>query len=418
MNLAIKKPISKFYLFLLLLICLTLNIKFFGNYEGLDLRLLMALSIGFIGLDRLLVLHKIRLRIGKIHYVWVFFVLLLISSLFWSRSLNYGTNKLYIILSLLLLPILWGKLWVQYFYTYRVLYVLIYLFLLYDYLLNNALDLNLVLGTHYGRLRAGDNSNEIVVATFFGSGIIYMWSFIQKSKKNKVITKRLIWNLQRVFLLSVAIFSMALVFLTGSKGPMLAIIGSFFVYYFFKKFNVYYLASFSVLAVVGIAFLLMIDVEAAVLSLFPADFHGFISRRFFDTSSEGSYNSRLAFFKLTLTSFADKNILAMFFGSGLGDFGYVSEGIDSRQYPHNIFFEILHELGLIGLALFSYMVYYACKLNVKYKNHSGEIKWLLIIFYFFFIRSLTTGDLAENFGVFAHLLLLVKYDDLSPALRP
>lgn len=59
-------------------------------------------------------------------------------------------------------------------------------------------------------------------------------------------------------------------------------------------------------------------------------------------------NDRMMFYKGALEFWTR----APFFGVGLGGFGPLMFHLDGRFYPHNVFLQILSELGLVGLALF------------------------------------------------------------------
>ena len=51
------------------------------------------------------------------------------------------------------------------------------------------------------------------------------------------------------------------------------------------------------------------------------------------------------------------SIQGFFIGFGIGSFGVMYDGIDQRQFPHNIFIEAWFELGLIGLFFDNNIIY-------------------------------------------------------------
>lgn len=92
-------------------------------------------------------------------------------------------------------------------------------------------------------------------------------------------------------------------------------------------------------------------------------------------------------------------------GNGVGSFSELhnSVGYFNRVYPHNIILELLAENGIIGLFLFSFLLY---SLFSKYKNLSSNT---FIIYFAFFsiISALTSLDLPNQFLIFNLMILIV-----------
>lgn len=89
-------------------------------------------------------------------------------------------------------------------------------------------------------------------------------------------------------------------------------------------------------------------------------------------------------------------------GNGIGSWPIINSGIDARGYPHNLILEILAELGLVGLILFSAFILYALvilKPPQKY-NQSINILLLMLIMYMF-LNSMVSGDIPDNRLLFA-----------------
>jgi hypothetical protein len=95
---------------------------------------------------------------------------------------------------------------------------------------------------------------------------------------------------------------------------------------------------------------------------------------------------------------------APFIGVGLGKFGknenagQVSYGIDGKKkyirlYPHNVFLEVLAELGLLGMIFFII----SFKPGAWIFNTSGDFTYILLLCFLF---SLSSGDLTGNPGLF------------------
>jgi O-antigen ligase len=97
------------------------------------------------------------------------------------------------------------------------------------------------------------------------------------------------------------------------------------------------------------------------------------------------------------------------FGAGIG--GFYSP-ISKKElgpnilYPHNLFFELLCETGLIGLILFVILFTKSLKfiINNDYK------KELIILWFYFFINSITSKDITINFPVFIFFYFNFLFD--------
>ncbi|SHI49933.1 O-antigen ligase family protein [Pseudozobellia thermophila] len=87
------------------------------------------------------------------------------------------------------------------------------------------------------------------------------------------------------------------------------------------------------------------------------------------------------------------------FGNGIGSFGIIYSGQDIREYPHNIFLEVLFELGIFFLLLFLVFLF----LPFFYKR---KIVFKLLVFYFL-LNALKSGDLIGLWLLFAFMGLLV-----------
>ena len=88
-----------------------------------------------------------------------------------------------------------------------------------------------------------------------------------------------------------------------------------------------------------------------------------------------------------------------FIGLGSGGFSSLFLWRDFRWYPHNIFLEILVELGVVGLILISSLIYFSIKQLFSYKNYNylSEISavWISGTLVMFFSAQFS-GDLNDN----------------------
>ena len=94
------------------------------------------------------------------------------------------------------------------------------------------------------------------------------------------------------------------------------------------------------------------------------------------------------------------------FGVGFG--GYIDFG--NKEYPHNIFLEIIAELGLIGCIILSTFLVLSLSVSCigfKYKTANGTFFFLFLVVYFF--KSMISGDLSGNIVVFILILSFIDY---------
>lgn len=97
-------------------------------------------------------------------------------------------------------------------------------------------------------------------------------------------------------------------------------------------------------------------------------------------------------------------------GGGFGRFGDYYTGT-SGVYAHNMFFEFLSELGIIGLVWFSTFLIFTIYRSVKvYKLRNKRLDGLQITliagFLYFFLNAMVSGDINENRAVFAFSAML------------
>ncbi|MCD6321858.1 MAG: O-antigen ligase family protein [Clostridiales bacterium] len=86
------------------------------------------------------------------------------------------------------------------------------------------------------------------------------------------------------------------------------------------------------------------------------------------------------------------------FGYGVGSYPILTGCIDSRIYPHNIFLEIMVEMGLVGLVLFISLLFVGIRSlgsSRILRNNSIRII-ILMLFAFTLGGALISGDLHDN----------------------
>jgi len=86
------------------------------------------------------------------------------------------------------------------------------------------------------------------------------------------------------------------------------------------------------------------------------------------------------------------------FGYGIGSYPIVTGCVDSRIYPHNIFLEIMAEMGLVGLFLFVSLLFVGLRSLGNYRviRNNPICAIILMIFTFMLGGAMISGDLHDN----------------------
>lgn len=175
-----------------------------------------------------------------------------------------------------------------------------------------------------------------------------------------------------------------LMFAGGSRGPVISVLIVFFIRqsYFISKKNLLLLV-ITVISIVSIGFIFIGGY------LFETDFYSIYAR--FDL-----FNA--------LSDFDFQYLM----GSGIGSFALLISGVDMTYYPHNIFLEIFFENGLIGIFLFSLMLYLFIR--------SFKPNVINLLFVYYLITSLVSGDIPGNNNLFI-ILYISTYSNQNYQLK-
>ena len=178
-----------------------------------------------------------------------------------------------------------------------------------------------------------------------------------------------------VFLVSI-FFGLLLLFSSGSRGPFVALLVTVYFFIYIRYYD-YRKKIVLVSLVLGVTVL-----PFAVVLLMNFNMYSVIARQEYIFKSMG---------------FIMNNV----WGYGFSSFGMLVRGVDVIAYPHNIFFEILVEMGILGFFVFLLLL----------KRAKGYLK-SDNIFSFLFIMSLInaqfSGDLVGNSYIFIYLFLSIK----------
>lgn len=114
----------------------------------------------------------------------------------------------------------------------------------------------------------------------------------------------------------------------------------------------------------------------------------------FQPGGGNSASARIEYFMSSFHIWATNPL----FGHGIGSWPVLFGDGDVRNYPHNIVLEILSELGIIGLVLFTAIVAFA----LATLSHGRAIRedpmkiTLLALFIYAFVNACISGDISDN----------------------
>jgi len=191
-------------------------------------------------------------------------------------------------------------------------------------------------------------------------------------------------------------------FTAGSRGPIYSFLIVIFFYFLFSfRKNFFKIILFSLVAILSILSLSLTENNKGVGSQSTS--------RVFNIST-GSY-SRIDRVDRSLNL-----VLNAPFGVGIGNWAQESNKLsdhqhEDKQYPHNIFLELVNESGIIVLLIFIILlitIFEASLSLLFYENRYYFLRLTFILFVYLFINSLVSGDIVDNRLMFIMLALFIK----------
>lgn len=391
---------------------LFLTVKMTGSIIPINLYLISSITLGMgIVYSVLNINYNINVK-SKLQLLWLLLFYCFIS-LAWTRSFTYGSNKLFILGSIIFITVLFIKALTYRFSLIIKLFSFASFLILIWYFFENGLDVFKMISVRF-RFNMKEGINPITISRFFCFSFIVLYFFTKLVRLNR---------LQTYLVYSAMLLYLILAFLTGSKGPLLAVLLSFFILWLIglklkKKASKKSMLSFSAIVILVIIGIVIINSGGI-----SGGFQDFISNRYLEGTGDGSVGSRVEILNSGFNYLGQESILGLVFGNGLGDYGFLMlnsgfySGESNALYPHNIFVEVFYETGLIGLVLFLALIIKVITINLKRsrilfdKNMiSISLKCSFAIFYFSLIGALFSGDLSGNFMVFVSIILILKFD--------
>ena len=321
-------------------------INYFPVIEIIDITVIATLII-WLGLVKILLEGNWKLPSEQksIVYLFLIFGLLLGISYIYTVSPDYGFRKILrfntFAVTMFISPLLIikspadSKRLLSYFYFLLVIIIGIML-LQFVYFLKWG-DFGIVLA-YWNRISI-PGANPIQVSRYLAIGAAMMIALLIRNKPSQ--------SLHYFAILFVILLS---IILSGSRGPLVSIIiGSIVYAILYERKYSSRIFGYGILAIGTIITLLLLLPES-------------LTQRFFDIS-QGSVimtqqgvrristiATRFEFWSMSLQAWFS-SITSFFIGLGAGSFSSLFIWRDWRWYPHNLIFEIIAELGLIGLVI-------------------------------------------------------------------
>ena len=176
---------------------------------------------------------------------------------------------------------------------------------------------------------------------------------------------------------TLVILAISLLIQSGARGPMLGVLVSFAI----LRLNRPMVA----LLLVG-----LVSAGIAVGSSFSYSIDAFLS-----SINDFSSIARVNYYRYVL----EQVLEIPFWGYGYGSFGLKYMGEDITLYPHNLFLEVLFEMGHLSLLL----VFYLIVSSLRRACDSDILRGVLI---FLLVNSMVSGDVTSNFGLFVIIVFI------------
>ena len=369
-------------------------INYFPVVEVVDITVIATLII-WLGLVKILLEGNWKLpsEPTSIVYLFLIFGLLLGISYMYTASPDYGFRKILrfntFAVTMFISPLLIiksptdSKRLLSYFYFLLVIIIGIML-LQFVYFLKWG-DFAIVLA-YWNRISI-PGANPIQVSRYLAIGAAMMIALLIRNRPSR--------SLHYFAILFVILLS---IILSGSRGPLVSIIiGSIVYAILYERKHSSRIFGYGILAIGTIITLLLFLPES-------------LTQRFFDIS-QGSVimtqqgvrristiATRYEFWSMSIQAWFS-SITSFFIGLGAGGFSSLFIWRDWHWYPHNLFFEIIAELGLIGLVIGVLFIIKSYKIINKgiqrgsFTDHSALWVAGTVVM---FIAAQFSGDINDN----------------------
>lgn len=243
-------------------------------------------------------------------------------------------------------------------------------------------------------------SNYLALGSTVGISIIILnfLYFVNEKNSNKTL----------FFIFIILQMTIALL-ISGGRMPLLSLIIVFTFYFAFSLIsitkNIYIRKGIKKLALL-ILFLSPLIIILGKIGMFDVVLIR-LSELFKSIDSDTSALGRLNRYMVALDMWGKKPLI----GNGIGSFSLFYNGVDMRDYPHNIFLEILSELGIVGFVVFFLLIINSLYngwilFKKKFKAIDSLQMTLILAFLYLFINANVSGDINDNRLMFTFISLL------------
>ena len=369
-------------------------INYFPVIEIVDITVIATLII-WLGLVKILLEGNWKLPSEQksIVYLFLIFGLLLGISYIYTVSPDYGFRKILrfntFAVTMFISPLLIikspadSKRLLSYFYFLLVIIIGIML-LQFVYFLKWG-DFAIVLA-YWNRISI-PGANPIQVSRYLAIGAAMMIALLIRNKPS-----------QSLHYFSILFMILLSIILSGSRGPLVSIIiGSIVYAILYERKHSSRIFGYGILAVGTIIILLILLPES-------------LTQRFFDIS-QGSViitqqgvqristiATRFEFWSMSLQAWFS-SITSFFIGLGAGGFSSLFIWRDWHWYPHNLIFEIIAELGMVGLVigvLFIIKTYQIINKGIQRGSFTDHSALWVAGTVVMFIAAQFSGDINDN----------------------
>jgi len=240
----------------------------------------------------------------------------------------------------------------------------------------------------------GLSTNYLGTGRIAGIGLITVIAFLLTIVKSFWI---------RFTLLVDSVLLFWVVFVTGGRGPAVSFVISVLVFLALNRKVRKYLRNIRVKRYLKLTNALVLVGLVVVGVKGPQWFPVLFSRLKLMLERGGhSLLTRAEYMHMALNIFEASPLLGM----GSGALGKEFVGLDVRLYPHNIFFELAAEGGIVALSMFVILLWLAYRNGFKYLRLGVIPVYLITISLFMFLNAMVSGDINDNRMLFMFLGLL------------
>jgi hypothetical protein len=143
-----------------------------------------------------------------------------------------------------------------------------------------------------------------------------------------------------------------LLILCGARGPLLFLVLAHFLYLIFVQRKVFLSIIVGLLVSLVVFVVVQMDSGDTVISR--------TILRFSTLSSGGARSEYFDAFLHVVTGFNQ-----FIFGTGLGSFGVLLHSVEIKDYPHNIFLDIISDAGFLSLSIFFIFFFLYTRMHTK-----------------------------------------------------